>query len=109
MIDNPGIVERLLPRLREALPLSARATPELLSVFRKEHSQVAFSEHWRVTEIHYVGDEGGIICKLDLGPNVENAAIVSITHLRFDRSLPLTHEIIAYQTQRVKRIRRHSR
>ena len=61
-----------------------------------------------VTLLHYMGDEGGILCKLDLGPDMENAAYVSITHLRFDPRLPLAREINAYQKHRVKRLRRQS-
>jgi hypothetical protein len=106
MIDNPGIVERLILRLQEALPLSAHTTREVLEVFQKKYPHVAMPEQCCVREIHYMGEEGGIVCKLDFGPDFENTAFVSITHLRFDHSLPLTHDIIAYQTRRAKRIRR---
>ena len=37
--------------------------------------------------ISYAGDEVGIVCKLDLGPDIENATFTSITHLRFDAPL----------------------
>ncbi len=53
-----------------------------------------------------MGEEGGIVCKLDLGASVHNQAFVSITHLRFDPRLPLSQKIAAYQKQSVKRIRR---
>jgi hypothetical protein len=55
-----------------------------------------------------MGDEGGIVCKLDLGPGVDTAAFVSITHLRFDVRLPLARAITAYQKHRVKRLQRQS-
>ena len=53
-----------------------------------------------------MGDEGGILCKLDLGADAENVAFLSITHLRFDPRLPLAREINVYQKHRVKRLRR---
>jgi hypothetical protein len=53
-----------------------------------------------------MGDEGGILCKLDLGPAAQNDAFVSITHLRFDPRLPLARQISVYQKHRVKRSRR---
>jgi hypothetical protein len=56
-----------------------------------------------------MGDVGGILCKLDLGPDVENAAFVSITYLRFDARLPLAREITAYQKHGVKHLRRQAR
>ncbi len=59
-----------------------------------------------VTWITYMGDEGGIVCKLDLGSGLGKEAFTSITHLRFDPRLPLTREITAYQKHRVKRLRR---
>ena len=36
----------------------------------------------------YMGDEGGIVCKLDLGSYAAKEAFTSITHLRFDPRLP---------------------
>jgi hypothetical protein len=62
-----------------------------------------------ITWISYAGDEGGIVCKLDLGPEVEKAAFTSITHLRFDARLPLARDIAAYQKHRVKRLQRRPR
>jgi hypothetical protein len=53
-----------------------------------------------------MGDEGGIVCKLDLGSNAGMKAFTSITHLRFDPRLPLAREISVYQKHRVKRLRR---
>ena len=56
-----------------------------------------------------MGDEGGIVCRLDFGQDDgEKVFFVSITHLTFDRRLPLAREIAAYQKHRVKRIRRSS-
>ena len=61
-----------------------------------------------ITGLYYMGDEGGIVCKLDLGISVQNQAFVSITHLRFDPRLPLSRKITAYQKHRVKRLRRQA-
>ncbi len=49
-----------------------------------------------------MGDEGGIVCQLDFGHEAgEKAFFVSITHLTFDRRLPLAREIAAYQKHRI--------
>ena len=57
--------------------------------------------------MHYVGDEGGIVCRLDFGhEDTEKVFFASITHLTFDRRMPLAREIAAYQKHRIKRIRR---
>jgi len=54
-----------------------------------------------------MGDDGGIACHLDFGfTDTENAHIVSITHLRFDRKHPLARKIEAYCKHRVKRLKK---
>jgi len=106
MIDHPEITQRLIAKLNGALPLPARLPPEAQDLLRRQTSSPTISDRVAITSISYLGDEGGIVCKLDLGPHVENAAFTSITHLRFDPRSPLAREIAAYQTHRVKRIQR---
>ena len=95
-----------MAKLRAALPLPARLTPELQVELREQNAASVIPATARITLLHYMGDAGGILCKLDLGPDVQNAAFVSITHLRFDPRLPLAREITVYQKHRVKRLRR---
>ena len=107
MIDNLDQTGRLLCKLEKSLPLAARATPALAASLREQSGGIEVSPSCRVTRVHYLGDEGGILCHLafdaDVGPR---AFIVSITHLLFDRKLPLAREIASYQKHRVKRLRR---
>jgi hypothetical protein len=106
MIDNPDQAERLLNRLQAALPLPARVTPELAAMLQAQNPASDMPLTCLITWVSYAGDEGGIVCQLDFGPEIENAAFVSITHLRFDVRLPLARDIAAYQKHRVKRLRR---
>lgn len=108
MIDNLDQTERLLAKLQQALPLPARATPELLATLAANDAASKISSACRITWISYAGDEGGIVCRLDFEGTAANAAFASITHLRFDARLPLTREITAYQKHRVKRLRRQT-
>ena len=87
--------------------LPARLTPELrASLITSQNADSAGSGGLPPSpDLHYMGDEGGIVCKLDLGASAQNQAFVSITHLRFDPSLPLGRKITAYQKHRVKRLR----
>jgi hypothetical protein len=49
---------------------------------------------------------GGILCGLDIGgAETEAAHVVSITHLTFDRRVPLSREIEAYQRHRIKKLK----
>ena len=105
MIDNPAQVDRLLAKLRAALPLSAWTTPELIKMLRAKKAANERSTTCSITDISYAGDEGGIVCRFNFAEETESAAFVSITHLRFDPRLPLARELAAYQNHRVKRLR----
>jgi hypothetical protein len=108
MIDNPLTAMELLEQLETALPMSARLTPELRASLGNQNAGAPMPPDGTITGLHYLGDEGGIVCKLDLGANVQSQAFVSITHLRFDPRLPLTRKITAYQKHRVKRLHRQA-
>lgn len=105
MIDNPATAMDLLAQLQAALPVPARLTPELRASLGAKNAGAPVPPDGAITALHYMGDEGGIVCKLDLGANMQNEAFVSITHLRFDPRLPLARKITAYQKHRVKRLR----
>ena len=108
MIDNPLQTMELLKQLYEALPFPARMTPELHASLQNQNVAAAIPIACTITRLHYLGDEGGIVCKLDLDAAAQNEAYVSITHLRFDPRLKLSRRIIAYQKHRVKRLRRQA-
>jgi len=106
MIDNPDQTGRLFAKLQTALPLPARMTPELAATLRSGAATAPLSPACSVTSINYAGDEGGVMCELDLLNESGKAIYVSITHLRFDPRLPAARDIAAYQKHRVKHIRR---
>ena len=89
MIDNPDQVARLVPRLRDSLPLFATVTPEVATVIREQSPDADPSRRYAITRVDYAGDEGGIVCKVELGPeNDDRALFASITHLRFGHAGP---------------------
>ncbi len=106
MIDNPGQAERLLIRLQAALPMPARMTPELAATLRTPDTAMEIPAACSIIAVHYAGDEGGIVCGLDVAAANDKAVYASITHLRFDPRLPVARDIAAYQKHRVKRLRR---
>jgi hypothetical protein len=106
VIDNSEQVERLLAKLQAALPLAATVTPKLAVTLREQSPGIDVPRRGSVTWASYSGDEGGIVCKLDLGREEgAKAFFVSITHLVFDSRAPLAREIAAYQKHRIKRLR----
>ena len=108
MIDNPATAMELLDQLEAALPVPARLTPELRVSLGSKNAGAPVPPDGTITSLHYLGAEGGIVCRLDLGSRMESEAFVSITQLRFDLRLPLTRKITAYQKHRVKRLRRRA-
>ena len=108
MIDHPDQVERLLARMRAALPMPARMAPRLLATVQEQDPGAPMAAACRVTKVDYAGDEGGIVCHLARdGSDDEGKLIVtSTTHLEFDPRLPCAREIAAYQKHRTKRLRR---
>ena len=109
MIDNSGQAMRLMSKLEATLPLFARLSPELAAVVREKSPALELPERCRVDRIDYAGDEGGIVCWLDLGDRSQSQKfLASITHLIFDRKQPLAREITAYQKHRVKRLKQIS-
>jgi len=107
VIDNPDQVERLLGKLDEHLPFDAALSPALTDLIRKQAPRTAVPRQCQVTWVSYSGDEGGIICRLDLGGgDGSEEFLASITHLMVRSSMPLAREIAAYQKHRIKRLRR---
>lgn len=106
MIDNAAQVSRLLPKLRASLPMAARLTPELAGALRDQLGGLALPSACELTRVDYAGDEGGIMCKLELGETGDRVFFASITHLRFDGRSPLAREVVAYQKHRTKRLQR---
>ncbi|MGH7122260.1 MAG: DUF6398 domain-containing protein [Acetobacteraceae bacterium] len=108
MIDDPQEVEGLLERLESSLPLPAIVTPELAAAIRERSSGTDPPRRCAITQTFYGGDEGGILCELDLGEgeHAKEAFIVSLTHLAFDPGSPLAGEIAAYQTHRIEQLQR---
>ena len=108
MIDHPDQVDRLLDRMRAALPMPARMMPRLLATVRDQDPATPLAAACRITRVDYAGDEGGIVCHLerDGGDEKGKLIVTSTTHLEFDPRRPLAREIAAYQKHRIKRLRR---
>jgi hypothetical protein len=104
VIDNQDEVERLLRELTKAMPLSALATPALMAKLREQSSTANITLDCKVTKVIYAGDEGGVICHLAFDEeDKEEVFLVSITHLAFDRRLPVARKIAAYRKDPSKR------
>jgi hypothetical protein len=108
VVDDRLQVEQLLAKLREAVPLPVTLPPNLMASLCKQATAPPPSARCTVERVDYAGAEGGIMCRLALSEGVAFKVVVSITHLAFDRRLPIAREIAAYQKHRIKRLRREN-
>jgi hypothetical protein len=107
VIDNPAQVERLLGRLKAALPLVLGISPPLAATIQGQAPNMTVPTVCQVTWVSYAGDEGGIMCRLQFDDESRTKQIfASLTHLVTRPGTPLAHEISAYQKHRRKRLRR---
>jgi hypothetical protein len=107
MIDDPQKTDRLMAMLKFSLPIQTNIPRYLGKSLAERSSNIPISGQCNVIDVVYSGDEGGIVCCLDIGgPNTAVAHLVSITHLTFNRNIPLAREIEAYQRHRNKKLKR---
>lgn len=106
MIDKPKQASELMQHLKAHLPLSAKPTDWLASHLGSTGVKLTPGTELDITDVMYMGDEGGICCAAKLKDQDAGALVVSITHLRLDANHPLSPEVRAYQTARVKKLAR---
>jgi len=95
-----------MTKLRQSVPFPANITERLAETLEKQSPGVPIPKRCHVVDVINSGDMGGILCCLDIGgPHTEAAQIVSITHLSFDRRVPFSREIEAYQHHRIKKLK----
>ena len=109
MIDDPHKTDLLIAEMETALPLDTRLTQNVKASLMKQSPDVAIPDRCMVTSIFYMGEEGGIVCALDIGGReTQTPFIVSITHLIFDRRSPLFRQVDAYQRHRIKKLKQQA-
>lgn len=107
MIDDPQKTDKLITMLKCALPIQTNIPRYLGKNLASQSPNIPIAEQCNVIDVVYSGDEGGIVCCLDIGgANTAVAHLVSITHLIFNRNIPLAREIEAYQRHRNKKLKR---
>jgi hypothetical protein len=109
-VDNLVEAKRLMEKLKRYLPISAYPAPPLLKMFKQRNMPTSPKPLLQVSDLFYMGDEGGICCALEpISASPKEDFIVSITHLVFDPNHELAPEIIAYQRRRYQAINKNSK
>ena len=105
MLDNPEKTALLLAALKAAVPFEVELTPEVAKRLQAQHVATADKMHHIVSGVSYLGDEGGIVCHI-APPKKAEALIISLTHVRMPRSMPLAAAVADYQKHRVKKLKK---
>ena len=106
MIDDHEKTDRLLVEMKASLPVKTWLSQDLIRALSKQFPDLSIPASCSIVSIFYAGDEGGIVCVLDNGGSDTKTAFVSITHLSFDRRMPLFRRIDTYQRHRIKKLKK---
>jgi hypothetical protein len=108
MLDHPGKTKELLALLKAGLPFEVELAPPVIKQLRDDGAAVADKSLYIVLDVSYVGDEGGIVCRI--APEQGGGAIViSLTYVRMPRLTPLATAILSYQKRRLKKLKKQAR
>jgi hypothetical protein len=107
MLDNPEKTAHLLAALKAAVPFEVELPPMVIKQLQADKVAAGHQARQTVSDLSYLGDEGGIMCHI-VPPGDEAAIIISLTHVRVSRSIPLAASILNYQKHRVKKLKKQA-
>jgi len=108
MLDKQEKTIDLIAAMKAAVPFEVELTPPLLERLRSDASASATASRQLVREVSYAGDEGGILCHIELTGS-EKRLVISLTHLRLRHSLPFAAAVLDYQKHRAKKLKKQQR
>jgi hypothetical protein len=94
----------LVRKMKAQLPVPARPTSTMVRALQDQGRKIARDQELSIQDVFYAGDEGGIMCGMELSEDAKEALVVSMTHLQVDLHHPLAKEIRAYQRERMRRL-----
>ena len=109
MLDHQEKTARLLAALKAAAPFDVKLAPSLIEYMQAENVADANRRRHVAWNFSYAGDEGGIMCHLSRSDETGRALVVSLTHVRVPRSVPLAAAVLDYQKHRVKKLKKQGR
>lgn len=105
MLDNPKKTAWLLAALKQAAPFEVELLPMVVKQLQADKVAAAHQTRQTVSDLSYLGDEGGIMCHI-VPPGDEAAIIISLTRVRISHAMPLAASVLNYQKHRVKKLKK---
>jgi hypothetical protein len=107
MLDHPEKTTKLLTALKAAVPFDVELSPSLIKHLQAQSVAAVDHDRQTVSDLSYAGDEGGIVCHI-VPPDRKEALVVSLTHVRVPRSMPLAAAVAQYQKHRQKKLKKQA-
>jgi hypothetical protein len=104
-IDDESEAMALMGRIKISLPIPARPSRDLVKLLSKKGILLDRYRDVQIKDVHYLGDEGGIMCDITPADMEKTPILCSITHLLFHPEHPLSEEIRAYQKERNRKLK----
>ena len=106
VFGNPSDHNReIVLTVKRAAPFEVELTPPVVKQLQADKVAAANQPRQTVSDLSYLGDEGGIMCHI-APPESDSAIIISLTHVLVPRSMPLATAVLAYQKHRVKKLKK---
>ena len=107
MLDNPEKTPQLLAALKAAAPFDVELDPLLIKHLQAQNVAAADRTRQTVSDLSYAGDEGGIVCHI-VPPDQKEVLVISVTHVRVPRTMPLAAAVVQYQKHRQKKLKKQA-
>ncbi|MBV9286996.1 MAG: hypothetical protein JO288_04100 [Hyphomicrobiales bacterium] len=109
MLDKIGKTLELIAEMRAAAPFEVELTEPVIAALNEGPGAVRLSARQTVSQVDYAGDQGGILCRMDIDDGREHVVVVSLTQLRLPAALPFAAAARDYQKRRTKKIKKLER
>ncbi|NCO74426.1 MAG: hypothetical protein GW795_00010 [Cyanobacteria bacterium] len=104
MIDDKSKTLALMEEMSQFLPFTVYPTSRLIQILIEKGYNLHQNLGFKVIELLYHNDVGGIMCCLESEIFDQEAFVISITHLIISDDNPLAQKIRAYQKIRTIRL-----
>jgi hypothetical protein len=105
MLDKPEKTRDLITILEAAVPFKVALTPDVIEHLARQQKPVAVKLVETVSNISYLGDEGGVVCHIQ-PEDAESVIVISLTHVRVPGTSPFAAAVLDYQKHRVKKLKK---
>jgi hypothetical protein len=95
----------LIEEMKQYMPIPARPTKEACKLLNQEGMHIEMNQEINIVDVFDSGDMGGIMCAIEGGG--KQVLLISLSYLIINPDHPLSDKIMAYQKQRIGKLKRY--